>query len=61
MYRVVICKKEQKKILRPVVEAEDAIYWVNRLVELGYEADVVREDMVRQSDYADAPAAPSVA
>lgn len=45
MYRVAITSKkdEQKTILRPILEAGDAIYWVNRLAEFGYQTEVVRE------------------
>jgi len=45
MYRVAISQEDgQKEILRPILEAPDAIYWVNRLTEFGYQAEVVREN-----------------
>ena len=47
MYRIIISKNGQQIVLRPTVEAEDAIYWVNRLSEMNYTAEVVREEAVR--------------
>ncbi|MEM7031997.1 MAG: hypothetical protein AAF629_20760 [Chloroflexota bacterium] len=44
MYQVYLVNNGQNVILRPEVEAVDAIYWVNRISELGYRADVVRSD-----------------
>ena len=57
MYRVAISSKkdEQKKILRPTLEAGDAIYWVNRLAEFGYQTEVVREDEAEDKPTATAP------
>ena len=49
MYRVAISKNGKQVILRPVVEAEDAIYWVNRLSEMGFKTDVLREEAVKTS------------
>ena len=42
MYQVALLNNNQQIILRPELEAADAIYWVNRLSALGYQADVVR-------------------
>ena len=47
MYRVVISQDEERIVLRPEVEAEDAIYWVNRLAALNLKVEVVREDEIR--------------
>jgi hypothetical protein len=59
MFRVAISSKkdEQKKILRPILEADDAIYWVNRLAEFGYQTEVVREGAAEDKP---TPAAPQL-